>query len=289
MLWKTFLLLSVMSIAIVAAADQPLVVPLWPNGAPGSEGQTSKEVVTVRTEPGLSFPVVSNIHNPSITVYLPEKKKATGAAVIILPGGAHRFLSIDHEGYDVAKWFSERGVASFVLKYRLARSEGSTYKVELHALQDAQRALRLVRSRASEWRIDPARVGIMGFSAGGEVASLASTNYDAGNETAADPVERQKSRPDFQILIYPGEGKGLNVAKDTPPTFLVCAYDDRPTMSEHLATLFIALKKAGVRAELHIYSNGGHGFGIRKGPHPIAEWPSRLQEWLADLQFLQKR
>jgi acetyl esterase/lipase len=286
LLWATFLVLGLMPLTIMA--DQPLVVPLWPNGAPGSEGQTSKEVVTQRTEPGLSFSVVSNIHNPTITVFLPPKKKATGAAVIILPGGAHRFLSIDHEGYDVAKWFSERGVASFVLKYRLARSEGSTYKVEVHALQDAQRALRLVRSRAQEWGVDPARVGIMGFSAGGEVAALAATNYDSGSESASDPIERQQSRPDFQVLIYPGTAKDLNVTKDTPPTFLACAYDDRPTMSEYVATLFLTLKKAGVPAELHIYSSGGHGFGIRKGPHPISAWPSRLQEWLADLKFLRK-
>ena len=205
-----------------------------------------------------------------------------------MPGGAHRFLSIDHEGYDVAKWFSERGVAGFVLNYRLAKSEGSRYKVEVHSLQDAQRALRLVRSRAQEWGIDPARVGIIGFSAGGEIAALAATHFDAGNESATDPIERQKSRPDFQILIYPGTASDLKVTKDTPPTFLACAYDDRPTMSEYVANLFLTLKKAGVPAELHIYSSGGHGFGIRKGTHPIAEWPTRLQEWLTDLQFLRK-
>jgi acetyl esterase/lipase len=287
MLWKMFLFLLFTPMAIVAA-DQPLVVPLWPNGAPGSEGQTSKEIVTQRGEPGVSFPVVSNIHNPTITVYLPPKKKATGAAIIILPGGAHRFLSIDHEGYDVARWFSERGIASFVLKYRLAKSEGSSYTVEVHALQDAQRAIRLVRSRAQEWGVDPARVGIMGFSAGGEVAALAATHYDAGSEGATDLVERQKSRPDFQVLIYPGTAKEMKVTKDTPPTFLACAYDDRPTMSEYIATLFLALKKAEVPAELHIYSSGGHGFGIRKGLHPISAWPSRLHEWLADRQFLRK-
>jgi acetyl esterase/lipase len=285
MFFKALLFLWLIAIPIAVAGQAP-VVRLWPSGAPGSEGQTSKEVITQREEPGLSFPVVSNIHNPSITVYLPDKKKATGAAVIILPGGAHRFLSIDHEGYDVAKWFSERGVAGFVLKYRLAKSEGSPYKVEVHSLQDAQRALRLVRSRAQEWGIDTARVGILGFSAGGEIAALAATHYDSGNESATDPVERQKSRPDFQILIYPGTASDLKVTKDTPPTFLACAYDDRPTMSEYVANLFLTLKKAGVPAELHIYTSGGHGFGIRKGTHPIAEWPTRLQEWLTDLQFL---
>jgi endo-1,4-beta-xylanase len=286
MILKTICTLLLLS-ASVSAADHPQEILLWPNGAPGSEGNTSKEVVTPRPEPGGgTSAIVSNIHNPSITPFLPAKEKATGAAVIIAPGGGHRFLSIDHEGYTVAKWLSEHGIAGFVLKYRLAKSEASTYKVEVHALQDAQRAIRLVRSRSQAWGINPARVGILGFSAGGEVAALASTNYDAGLKGASDPIEHQKSRPDFQVLIYSGLPQNMNVTKDTPPTLLMCAADDRPAISEGTATLYLTLKKAGVPVELHIYASGGHGFGIRNRPKPVSGWPTRLQEWMGDLGFL---
>ena len=288
MLLKTLCLLVLLS-ASVWAAEQPQEIPLWPHGAPGSAGHTAKEIVTPRPEPGGgTSSIVSNIHHPSITPFLPPREQATGAALIIAPGGGHRFLSIDHEGYNVAKWLSEHGIAGFVLKYRLARSEGSTYKVEVHALQDAQRAIRLVRSRAKEWGINPARVGILGFSAGGEVAALASTRYDAGMAGAADPIDRQKSRPDFQVLIYPAIPQHMNVSKDTPPALLICAADDRPAISEGTATLYLRLKKAGVSAELHIYLSGGHGFGIRHRGKPVSGWPARLQEWMNDVGFLRR-
>ncbi|MDQ6708583.1 MAG: alpha/beta hydrolase, partial [Acidobacteriota bacterium] len=164
---------------------------------------------------------VSNIHNPSLLVYLPPKDKATGAAMIIAPGGGHRFLSIDTEGTNVAEWLNSIGVAAFVLKYRLAREEGSPYKVDVDALADAQRAIRMVRARNPEWNVNPSKIGIMGFSAGGEIAALASTHYDSGKPGAADAVDKQNSRPDYQILIYPGlRPDSINVTKDTPPTFM---------------------------------------------------------------------
>ncbi len=269
----------------MAGSDAP-VIPLWPNGAPGSEGLTSKEVVE-EVRPGDHR--VSNIHNPSLTVYLPAKDKATGAAIIVIPGGGHRFLTIENEGYNVAAWLSNAGIAGFVLKHRLAHAEGSTYKVEVHSLQDTQRAIRLVRSRATEWGLDPARVGVLGFSAGGELAALASTRYDNGLADSADPIERQPSRPGFQVLLYPGIPRDMNITKDTPPAFLGCAYDDRPSISEGLATLYLALKKAGVPAELHIYNRGGHGFGIRNRPMPVSSWPMRLQEWMDDRGLLRKQ
>src|SRR5262249_5192499 len=143
---------------------------------------------------------VSSIHHPSITVFVPAPEKATGAAVLVCPGGGHRYLAIQHEGYDVAKWLNGLGVAAFVLKYRLARDVNSPYKVDVQAPDDARRALRVIRSRASEWRVDPARVGIIGFSAGGEVVMYASARYDTGNISAPDPLDRQNGRPDFQIL-----------------------------------------------------------------------------------------
>jgi len=276
--------------ALVLAADAPEVT-LWPKGAPGSEGITAKEIV----EPGNAshdYLKVWSIHNPSVTVFLPPKEKATGAAVVIAPGGAHQFLAIDIEGYNVAKYLNSIGVAGFVLKYRLAREQGSKYKVEVDALADALRAVRLVRSRAEEWHVDPSRVGIMGFSAGGQLAALAATRYDAGNKEAADPIDRLNSRPDFQVLIYPGGQLGsLNVTKDTPRTFLLCADNDRGPAS-NLATLYPMLKQAGVPTELHIYASGGHGFGIREHPArptPVATtWYVRLADWMTDQGLLKK-
>jgi acetyl esterase/lipase len=243
-------------------------VPLWANGAPGSEGMTSKqEVLTPPVKQGDSTHV-SNIHNPSLMVYLPPKEKATGAAMIVAPGGGHRFLSIDTEGVNVAEWLNSVGIAAFVLKYRLARETDSPYKVEVHPYADAQRAIRMVRARAEEWNVNSAKIGIMGFSAGGEVAVLASTRYDAGKPEAADAIEHQSSKPDYQILIYPGiRADTVTVTKDTPPTFMLCADNDKgPSMA--IPELYLALKKAGVPAEVHIYNSGGHGFGLRKDSRP---------------------
>ena len=272
--------------AIIIAADEPKEIPLWPNGAPGSEGKNDKEIVQRGASGERS---VYSIHNPSITPYLPPKDKTTGAAVIVIPGGGHRVLAIDHEGYNVAQWLSERGIAAFVLKYRLARETNSTYQVEVHALADTQRAIRLVRSRAQEWGIDPARVGVMGFSAGGELAAFASMRFDNGVEGAADAVDRQNSRPAFQALIYPGSSRKIEPSKDSPPAFLACAYNDRPDIAEGLAEAYLRFKRAGVPAELHIYGSGGHGFGVRASNRkPVATWLARFEEWLGDNGFLQR-
>ena len=268
------------------SAAEPDAILLWPGGAPGSEGRTDKEVV----EQGANGErKVSNIHQPSLTPYLPPKDKATGTAVIIAPGGAHRFLAIDHEGYNVAQWLSERGIAGFVLKNRLARETNSTYKIDVHALADTQRAVRLVRSRATEWGINPKHVGVMGFSAGGELAALVSTYFDSGNAGASDPIERQSCKPDFQALIYPGRSRDIVASTNSPPVFLACAYNDRPDISEGLAEVYLKFKKAGVPAELHIYGTGGHGFGLRSAnTKPVGAWAARFADWLADSRFLAK-
>jgi endo-1,4-beta-xylanase len=267
------------------AADAPLVVPLWAQGAPGSEARMHEaEIVGMHDA---NTPAVYNIHNPSLTVCLPAGK-ATGAAVIVAPGGGHQFLSYVHEGSAVALWLSEHGIAGFLLKYRLARDQAgnSPYKVEVHALADAQRSIRLVRSRAAEWGVNPARVGILGFSAGGELALLASIHSDAGKPGDGDPVERFSSRPDFTCLGYPGVREDtVAITADMPPAFMFSAYDDART-SKTIASLFLKYRAAGVPAEIHIFNRGGHGFGIRTSPRPVSSWPLRLQEWMDDRGYL---
>jgi len=205
-----------------SAADEPKEIPLWPNGAPGSEGKTAPERVE-RTATG-SLKVYS-IHSPTITPYLPAKERASGAAVVIMAGGGHRELNVSSEGYDVARWLSGRGVAAFVLKYRLAREPGSTYRWDVHAFADTQRAIRLVRSRANEWAVDPARVGVLGFSAGGELAALAAMRYD-DLEGATDPVDRQSAKPAFQGLIYPGGPQRIVPTTNSPPAFMAVGFND---------------------------------------------------------------
>ena len=278
-----FLTLSLLLAATLVAADES-VMSLWPGAAPGSEGKTADEKVRVTPEGDHVF---SSIHHPSLIVILPPKEQATGAAVVICPGGGHRELWMDHEGYNVARWLAAHGIAGIILKYRLAHEEGSTYEVGLHSLADAQRAVQMVRAHATEWGVDPARVGIMGFSAGGELAALASMRFNKGDPASADSVNRQSSKPSFQALLYPGNAKIIAPAKDAPPAFLACGYDDRPDISEGLARVYLRFKEVGVPAELHIYTGAGHGFGLRDGNHfPAGTWPIRFREWLADRRFL---
>jgi acetyl esterase/lipase len=272
-----------MLFAATAVAQSPAIL-LWPNGAPGSEGKAGDEVV--RVSDGGDH-IVSNVHRPSLTPYLATKGKSTGAAVIVIPGGGHRELWMDHEGYNVGRFLSDHGVNAFVLKYRLAREAGSTYSIEGNALADAQRAIRLMRSRAAEWGIDPQRIGVIGFSAGGELAALSATRYDAGHSSAADPVDRGSSRPAFAGLIYPAIPRDLKISADTPPAFLACGENDRPDIAQGLPELYLALKRAGISAELHVYAATGHGFGIRATNRPpSSEWPTQFLQWLAAEGFL---
>jgi endo-1,4-beta-xylanase len=271
-----------------AAVAQRAAVPLWANGAPGSEGKTTPEVVSAPNPDGER--IVTGVNIPSLTPYLVRGSKAPVAAIIVAPGGGHYQLTIDDEGYDVAKFLSGHGVAAFVLKYRLAHEKGSTYTVDGDEMNDMRRAIRMVKARAAEWGVDPARVGVMGFSAGGELAIKASLAYDDGNSSAADPIDQQGSKPAFQVLMYPG---GLNaeidakVTKDTPPAFLLCGAEDRVDISQGLPGLFVAMKKAGVSAELHEYAGVGHGFGLRLSQHGgLGEWPQVLLQWMDTKGFL---
>jgi acetyl esterase/lipase len=282
MLSKSPLLL--LCIAAFAQQSHP-VIPLWPDGAPGSQGKTAPESVRVAAPSGDH--VVSSVHKPSITVYLP-KANPSGAAVVIAPGGGHSELWVDHEGFNVAEWLSDHGVAGIVLKYRLAREKGSTYTVEGDELADTQRALRLARSHAAEWGIDPERIGVMGFSAGGELAALAgSRNADAA--PGSDEVGRLSARPAFQALIYPAIPRDMKFSKETPPAFLACGADDRQNISEGLPELYLAMKRAGASAELHVYARTGHGFGVRATNHgPSSAWPVEFHAWLEAIGMLRK-
>ncbi len=263
--------------AAVSFAGEPLEIPLWPNGAPGFESR--------RDEAPLAKDYwIRNIHNPSVTVFLPPKEKATGAAVVICPGGGHRLLVFNAEGVEAARFLNSIGVAAFALKYRLGREEGSPYSIEKHAREDGLRAMRLVRSRAKEWGIDPDRIGIMGFSAGGEVASMVAYTPGDGDPNADDPIDRVSSRPDFQIMIYPGPlGIPDVLPKDSPPAFLLVANDDRGA-GRTIASLFQKYRDAGVPVEAHIFAKGGHGFnmGNRSKLKTLKDWPQRLADWMAD-------
>lgn len=271
-----FLLAAVVQLQ---AAEQPLALPLWPEGAPGSEARKGEP----EKQEGSN---VANVHNPSITPFIPAKN-ATGTAVLIAPGGGHSKLCLGHEGYALAEWFRDHGIAAFVLKYRLAREKGSSYTIQDHAMADTRRALRLIRSRAAEWGVKQGRLGVMGFSAGGELAAFAAMKNDPGRPDAADAVERESSRPDFQALIYPGTSGLFSASKGMPPLFIACGYGDRPDISEGMASLYLKYKAAGVKAELHIYSEAGHGFGYRPGTTTAAgRWPERFVEWLTDSGLL---
>jgi endo-1,4-beta-xylanase len=273
--------------------DHPAAIPLWPNGAPGFESlRDTKETVVEFGGEQNKVIAVSNVHNPTMIPYLPPPEQATGCAVIIAPGGGHHLLAIDHEGYTVGRWLADRGVAAFVLKYRLENgTTGAKYTVAKEALADIQRAIRTVRSRASEWHINPDAVGVLGFSAGGQLAALASMQHEDGKPDASDPIDRLDSKPNFQALIYPGRCHLIVPEENAPPAFLVCSIDDRPEISAGLAEVYLRFHKAGVPAELHIFSSGGHGFGLRPSapPKPVLKWPARLLAWLHERGFAPKQ
>jgi acetyl esterase/lipase len=293
-------------LAVAARPDDPPVLPVWPKRDPGTlaEGEKVKEI-------GKDSRFISNVKWPTMTVYLPEAGKATGAAVVICPGGGYGGVAIDLEGRDVARWLNTLGIAGVVLKYRMPRPAES--KGELpYPLQDAQRAIRTVRARAAEWKVDPAKVGIMGFSAGGHLASTAATHFDAGRADAEDPLDRPGCRPDFAILVYPvislvepwthggsrdallGRGaerallekysNELQVTAQTPPTFLIHAKDD-PVKVDHSLAFAEALKKAGVPHRLQLYDKGGHGYGLGVRGGDVAQWPARCAEWMKELNL----
>jgi len=270
--------------ASTALAQTPETRLLWPSGAPGALGDADSD-------------------KPAVTIYLPPADRANGAGVVIFPGGGYGHLSIDKEGKQIAEWLNARGVAGFVLRYRL----GPRYRHPIE-LGDAQRALRLVRVRAAEFRLSPDRIGVWGFSAGGHLASTLGTHFDAGKPEAADPIERVSCRPAFLILAYPvvtlldpyahkGSRRNLlgdnpdpalvsslsnetQVTAQTPPAFLFHTDADNGVPAENSVQFYLALRRAGVPAELHIYERGGHGAGLGASDPVLSTWPDRLADWL---------
>lgn len=283
--------LALVFTSLVGAAEQPLALNVWPGDAPGEKGDIGAEQVQPDTS---SNPVkrVSNVSQPTLTVFKPAKEKDTGAAVLVCPGGGYNILAFDKEGTEVAEWLNSIGVTGVVLKYRVPRRKD--LPKHQAPLQDAQRAMSLVRSHAGEWGIDPKRIGVLGFSAGGHLSATLSTNYDQRAYAPIDDADKVSCRPDFTVLVYPTyliEGDKLapemRVTSETPPTLLAHAYDDR-IGPENSISLFLALKKAGVPAELHVYGSGGHGFGLRTSEHPAHTWPARTADWLKSRGMLKK-
>lgn len=268
--------------AALLAQPEPAVIPLWPKGAPRFENR--------RDEPEQAKEYwVKNIHNPSLTVFLPPKDKANGSAVVICPGGGHRLLVWTAEGIDPAKYLNSLGVTVFVLKYRLGRDTLSPYKIEVHAREDGLRAMRLVRSKAAEYGLDTNRIGMMGFSAGGEVVDMVAFGPNDADPNAADPIDHVSAKPKFLIQIYPGPlfiPDAVN--HDAPPLFLLAANDD-PCCSVSLMQLLERYRAAKGQVEAHLYAQGQHGFnmGYRSKLKSINTWPQRLGDWLSDNYILQ--
>lgn len=276
-------------------ADEPErpQISLWPNVAPQETGDIGPEGVQP-LRPNDTTIRIENVSQPTLTVFAPAAEKSVGTAVVICPGGAYNILAWNKEGTEAAEWLNTLGVTAFVLKYRVPLRKGR----ERYAapLEDLQRALGIVRSRAKEWNVDPQRVGILGFSAGGHLAAIASTNYQQRVYETVDDDDRASCRPDFTLLIYPGYlvddqnrlAPEIKITAETPPTFLVMTEDDVIRV-EGALFYYLALKQAKIPAEMHLYPTGGHGYGLRPSKHLVSTWPARAGEWLQTAGLLEKK
>lgn len=277
--------------AALPAADPAATIDLWPGKAPGETKDIGPEKY-MESKPGqIEVKRLTNVSKPSIAVYPAPKDRHTGASVIVAPGGGYSILAIEHEGTQVCEWLNTLGVTAFLLKYRVPKRD-MQMPDNLAAVQDAQRAVSLVRDKAAGWNLDPNRVGMLGFSAGGNLTAWACL-AEKRTYGPVDDADKQSSRPSFAALIYPAylvdKGGTLKaeypVTKDSPPMFFAHANDDPVTPVSSVA-LYSALKKAGVPAEVHIYATGGHGFGMRKSANPVSNWPARCGDWLKSRGYL---
>jgi acetyl esterase/lipase len=276
-----------------------LTIPVWPGAAPGAPANPPAEIDTTSAKDNLiaghALVRLGNVSKPTLTLYTP-KGRNTGAAVVVFPGGGYNILAIDLEGTEVCDWLNKAGVTCVLLKYRVPQT--GPYPKSSAALQDAQRAMGLVRQHAAEWKIDPQKIGVLGFSAGGHLAAAISTHFDQRLYDPIDAADKLSCRPDFAVVVYPGylalaeknfaPNADINPTSNTPPTFIVQAEDD-PVHVENAVVYFMALKNAKVPAELHIYAEGGHGYGLRRTALPVTTWPDAVEMWLRTIKIISAR
>jgi acetyl esterase/lipase len=288
------LVLVWLSLTLLAEAAEPLVLPVWPGAVPGDYGKIGPERVRDPSDsPTKDAKWITGVTKPTITVFQPGKEKNTGAAMVICPGGGYWNLAWDLEGEEVAAWLNSVGMTGIVLKYRVPRRPGQPEPLPAPGpLLDSQRAVSLVRSKAAEWGIDPNRIGMVGFSAGGHLVVATATNFDKRSYEPIDEIDKVSCRPDFAVAVYPGYLVAKGQSTDTlapyirtpppgtPPTFLVHASDDPEAGPENSVVMYLALKRAQIPAELHVYAAGGHGFGVRPSNRPCSTWPERCLAWL---------
>ena len=292
-------LVSLVFIFVVLSADASDPLVLWPKGAPGEKGDIGVERDMTKPGDGIvngkSVIRIGNVSVPTITVYRPPQARDAGTAVIVCPGGGYEILAMDLEGTEVCEWLNSVGVTAVLLKYRVPARKGlERYSAPL---QDAQRALSLVRFHAAEWKLDPKRIGILGFSAGGHLSAASSTRFDQRSYEPGDAADQVSCRPDFAMLIYPAYllrkdgpelAPELTVTSNTPPAFLVQTEDD-PIHVENSLFYYLALKQANVPVEMHLFANGGHGYGLRESGKAVISWPKRAEDWMRGMGFFEPK
>jgi len=281
-------------------------MPIWPGVPPGARSVPDSESIATAPKPvaGKPWIYIRNVSRPTLTVYSPKGDKA-GAAIIVFPGGGYQILAIDLEGTEVCDWLTSRGITCVLLKYRVPNAGASWNQLcgcylntrSSLALEDAQRTLGLVRLHAAEWHIDPHKVGVLGFSAGGHLVAAVSTHFEQRVYPAVDAADRESCRPDFAVALYPGHlwidnkklelNPNIQVTRNTPPTFLAQAENDAVDNVNNSLVYYVALKKAGVSVEMHLYPEGGHAFGLRRTKDPITEWPQLVEKWLRSIGITQ--
>jgi acetyl esterase/lipase len=298
--WLALVCFAVVVLSTGYAAEPSKVIDLWPDIAPGEKGNIGEEKDTTKPTDqliaGKRVIRLGNVSKPTISFYRPPADKNSGTSVLVCPGGGYHILAMDLEGTEVCEWLNSIGVTAVLLKYRVPKREG----LEPHTapLQDAQRALGLLRSRTKEFSLDPQRIGAIGFSAGGHLIAALASNSERRTYPVVDAADSASCRPDFNIIIYPGylvlkdEGDKINpsvqVTTNHPPTFLAMAQDD-PVRVENAVLYYLTLKQAGVPSELHTYPTGGHGYGLRRSEHLVTNWPDRAADWMRSRGLLQRK